>query len=205
MMDFSTFEQTKRDHAEIAQTLRALPRLAPPQDLVSRLRVTASREVKRRRIHDTWDTWVAYHRERVGVWFNNAMRPFAVPAAGGLVTTVLFVCLMAAQYPIRAVAANGPKDTPVGEYVEAEFRNMGPISLDTEEVVVDLTIDSAGRIMDCELADDGIPIQHRDVLERQVKGALLYATFEPARRFGERMSGGKIRLAFRHSYIDVQG
>jgi hypothetical protein len=203
-MDFSTYEQTKRDHAEIAQSLRALPRLAPPQDLATRLRVTASREVKRRRISDTWDSWVAYHRERCAIWFNHAMRPFAVPAMGGVVSTVLLVLIMAAQYPLP-IHAGSSKDVPVGEYVEAEFRNMGPISLDTEEVVVDLTIDSVGRVMDCEIADDGIPIQHRDALERQVQGALLYATFEPARRFGERLSGGKIRLAFRHSYIDVQG
>ena len=202
-MEFSTFEQTKRDHAEIAGALRTLPKLAPPVDLATRLRVTASREVKRRRISDTWDSWVSYHRERLGVWFDHAMRPFAVPAAGGVVSTFAFVCLLAAQYPLP-VSAYSRNDIPVGEYVEAEFRNMGPISLDTEEVVVDLTIDSVGRVLDCELADDGIPIQNRHLLERQVKGAMLYATFEPARRFGERMSGGKVRLAFRHSYIDVQ-
>lgn len=203
-MEFSTSEQTQRDHREIAAALRALPPLAPPAGLATRLRVTASREVKRRRIHDTWDTWVAYHRERLGVWFNHAMRPFAVPAAGGVTATFLFVCLMAAQYPLPAVA-NTANDIPVGEYVEAEFGNMGPISLDTEEVVVSLTIDSVGRMMHYELADGGIPIKDRQTLEKQVRGALLYATFQPARRFGQRMSGGKVRLAFRHSYIDVKG
>jgi len=204
MMDFSTFEQTKRDHAEIAGALRALPKLAPPADLATRLRITASREVKRRWIHDTWDSWVAYHRQRAAVWFDHAMKPFAVPAFGGVTTTLVFVCLMAANYPLPAVAGSA-YDIPVGEYVEAEFSNMGPISLDTEEVVVNLTIDSVGRVMDCELADGGIPIKDRPALERQVKGALLYATFQPARRFGQKLSGGKIRLAFRHSYIDVQG
>jgi hypothetical protein len=202
-MDFSTYEQTKREHAEIAGALRALPKLAPPADLTTRLRVTASRETKRRWIHDTWDTWVSYHRERLAVWFNGAMRPFAVPAFGGVSATFLFVCLMAAHYPMPAVA--DANDIPVGEYVEAEFGNMGPISLDTEEVVVDLTIDSVGRMIDCELADGGIPIKDRKTLEKQVQGALLYATFQPARRFGQRMGGGKVRLAFRHSYIDVKG
>lgn len=202
-MDNSTFEQTKRDQAEIAAAMRALPRLTPPRELTARLRVTASRESKRRRIHETWDTWVHYHRERVQVWFNNAMRPFALPAVGGVTSTLVIVALMAAQYPVP-MAARG-SDIPVGEYVEAEFLNMGPISLDTEEVVVDVTVDRAGRVLDCELADDGIPLHNREEIERSIEKALLYANFEPARRFGERVSGGKVRLAFRHGSIDVQG
>ena len=203
-MENSTYEQTKREQAEIAAAMRALPKLSPPQDLTLRLRVTASREAKRRRIHETWDTWVNYHRERSRVWFNNAMRPFALPAVGGVMSTLLMCGLMAAQYPLP-MSARQINDVPMDGYVEAEFLNMGPISLDTEEVVVGVTVDRAGRVMDCELADDGIPIQNRDQIERSVERALLYANFAPARRFGERVSGGKVRLAFRHGSIDVQG
>ena len=83
---------------------------------------------------------------------------------------------------------------------------MGPISLDTEVVVVDVTVDRTGRVLDCELAEDnGILLQNREAIERSVEKALLYANFAPARRFGERVSGGKVRLAFRHGSIDVQG
>jgi hypothetical protein len=111
---------------------------------------------------------------------------------------------MAAQYPVKVVASTVP-DPPVGEYVEAAFISLGPISLETDEAVVDVTVDQSGRFLDCEIAEEGIPIQDRRKLEKQARQALLYANFEPARRFGLPVSGGKVRLAFRHGSIDVLG
>jgi hypothetical protein len=203
-MNYLHGDEAQRDQAEIAGALRALPRLVPPKDLTTRLRVVASRESKQRRIHETWDSWVCHQRERAALWFNNVMRPFAIPAAGGVLSTMAFLMLLAAQYPMK-VSASTVADPPVGEYVEAVFIRLGPISLETQEAVVDVTVDSAGRFLDCEIADDGIPFHDRVKLEQRARQALLYADFEPARRFGVPVSGGKVRLAFRHGTIDVLG
>jgi len=201
----SGYDAARREQAEIAGALRALPRLAPPKDLTTRLRITASREAKRRRIHETWDSLWAYQRDRAAVWFNNAMRPLAIPAVGGVLSTMVVVALLATQYPLRVVAASPVADPWVGEYVEASFVSLGPISLETDEAVVDVTVDETGRFLDCEIADEGVPVQNRIKLEQQARQALLYANFEPARRFGLPVSGGKVRLAFRHGSIDVLG
>jgi hypothetical protein len=195
---------TNYEQREVATALGALPKLAPPQELAAKLRVTASRERRRRRIHATWDSLWAHYRDRAHLWFENCMRPVAVPAAGGVMSALVLFAVLVANYPMRASNSLIP-DTPVGEYQEASFLNMGPILLDTQEVVVDLVIDQQGRVVDYKIADGGIPVQNQAQLRRQIESALLYATFEPATRFGQPVGGGRVRLSFRHGYIEVRG
>lgn len=195
---------TDLEQREIAGALRGLPKLAPPQELTAKLRVTASRDRRRRRIHATWQSLLNHYQDRAHLWFENCMRPFAVPAAGGVMSALVVFAVLVANYPMRA--SNSPiPDTPVGEYQEAAFLNMGPIALDTQEVVVDLVIDQQGRVADYKIADGGIPVQNQQQLRREIENALLYATFEPAMRFGQPVGGGRVRLAFRHGYIEVRG
>lgn len=195
---------TDYEQREIASALVSMPKLTPPAELTAKLRVTASRERRRRRIHATWDSLISHYRDRAHLWFDNCMRPLAVPAAGGVMSALVMFAVLVANYPVRASNSRIP-DTPVGEYQEATFLNMGPISLDTQEVVVDLVIDQQGRVIDYQIADGGIPVQNQAQLRRQIESALLYATFEPATRFGQPVGGGRVRLAFRHGYIEVRG
>ena len=64
--------------------LQSLPRLAPPAELQTRLRVMASREAQRRRRMASLRSYFTYLGEEATLLFNNLARPYAVPCAGGL-------------------------------------------------------------------------------------------------------------------------
>jgi hypothetical protein len=174
----------------------------PPGDLSTRLRVIASRERTRRSIFATVQTTVAHYRSRAWLLFENLARPLAIPAVGGLAAALILFSVAAMNYPIPAHASS--LDVPTVLYTEASFKNMGLFPLDTEEVVIDLTIDETGRVLDYHFVDDGVPIQNDKQLKRKIDAALLFAEFVPATSFGQPIPG-KVRLSFRRGHIDVRG
>ena len=190
-----------RSLQDLLHGLRVLPPRQTPSDLSLKLRVLASRERKRRMIHSTVaDTWEHY-LDRIRFHADNLMRPIAIPAVGGLAAALVIFSMVAAHYPVQASTHN---DVPTALYTEAAFRNMGLIPIDTEEVVVELTIDDEGRVLRCDLAEGNIPVQDAKRLRDQLERALLYAQFVPATSFGQPVVG-KIRIAFRRGNIDVRG
>lgn len=189
---------------QLRDALRALPRPRTPDGLTTQLRVLASKERARRRIRNSTGERLRELASRAALVADNLMRPFAVPAMGGVAMSLVIFSLIAAYYPAPAAASSAQWDVPTMLYTEAAFKNMGPILLDTEEVVVDLTINEAGRVLTCDLADGGVPIQHAGRLKREVENALLYAEFTPATSFGQPIPG-RVRIAFRRGVIEVKG
>lgn len=190
-----------RSLQDLLHGLRALPQRQVPAALSLKLRVIASRERKRREIHSTLaDTWDHY-LDRIRLHTDNLMRPIAIPAVGGLAAALIIFSMVVAHYPVQASTLN---DVPTALYTEAEFRNMGLVPIDTEEVVVDLTIDDEGRVLKCDLAEGNIPVQDAKRLRDQLERALLYAQFVPATSFGQPVVG-KVRIAFRRGNIEVRG
>ncbi len=187
---------------EIASALHALPRRMPPSDLSTRLRVMASRERTRRSIFSSVQSVTAHYRDRAWLLFENLARPLAIPAVGGVLAAVVLFTITAMQYPVPAHAST--QDVPTVLYTEASFKNMGLFPLDTEEVVIDLTIDETGRVLDYTFVDGGVPIQNDKQLKRKIDAALLFAEFVPATSFGQPIPG-KVRLSFRRGHIDVRG
>jgi hypothetical protein len=186
----------------VVSALHVLPRRVPPSDLTTRLRVIASRERTRRGIFATMQSAAAHYRERAMLVFENLARPLAIPAVGGVAAALIILGIAAMQYPIPAHARS--YDVPTVLYTEASFKNMGLFPLDTEEVVIDLTIDESGRVLDYQFVDGGVPIQNDQQLKRQIDAALLFAEFVPATSFGQPIPG-KVRLSFRRGHIDVRG
>ena len=66
----------------IREELRALPRRQVPPELALRLRVHASQELHKPSFSERW------------VRFENALRPFLLPATGGVLTAVICFCLI---------------------------------------------------------------------------------------------------------------
>ena len=186
----------------IESALHSLPRRVPPVDLSTRLRVVASRERTRRHIFASLQTTVTHYRQRAALLFENLARPLAIPAFGGVAAALVILGIAAMQYPTPAHARS--YDVPTVLYTEASFKNMGLFPLDTEEVVIDLTIDESGRVLDYNFVDGGVPIQNNQQLKRQIDAALLFAEFVPATSFGQPIPG-KVRLSFRRDRIDVRG
>lgn len=180
----------------LSRALRSLPRRLPPPHLASSLRVIASRE-QRRRVYGRGLVFL----DRVHMFFDNLMRPLALPFAGGVFSTVvLFSMWMVPLYPLRGSNA---VDVPSTLTTEAAVKLTAPVSFDdTDNVIVDVTIDGDGRMVDYKIVSGDI--RNDQALRRSIAGVLLLTRFTPATSFGQPVEG-RLRLSLRSSHIDVKG
>ncbi len=178
----------------LGRALRRLPRRTPPPDLRSRLRVVASRE-RMRAIGQN-----IVFADRLRLFFDNLMRPLALPLAGGLFSTVLLfsMCVM----PMYSVHASSTLDVPTSLHTDAELLVTAPIAAAPGDVIVDVTIDAEGRMIDYKVVSGNV--SDNETLRRSIEGTLLLTRFVPATRFGQPVEG-RMRLSLRTSYIDVKG
>jgi len=174
--------------------MRALPRVAPPPELTVRLHVVASRERERRK-----HGWL--HRAATTAWlmFDGLMRPLAVPLAGGICSTLFLFGLLVPSFAWVPSA----EDVPIGWSTEPAVKSMYPIGFEDGEAVVDVTIDDQGRMVDFSIVH-GSGGADSASFYRSVENALLFTVFTPRTAFGQPV-GGKLRLTFRSSRVDVRG
>ena len=191
----------KREHEDefltdemLERSLRNLPRRTPPPDLRSRLRVVASRE-RMRAIGQN-----IVFADRCKLFIDNLMRPLALPLAGGLFSTVLLfsMCVM----PMYSVHASSTIDVPTGLRTDATLLVTAPIAAAPEDVILDVSIDAEGRMIDYKIVSGNVSDDY--TLRRSIEGALLLTRFVPATRFGQPVEG-RMRLSLRTSHIDVKG
>lgn len=182
--------------------LRSLPAWSPPPGLVYSLRVLASRERARRLAGDGFRGWAALAVRRLRLWADNFLRPAAVPITGGVLSAVLLFAILAPVFSRPAAA--GRNDVPIWLSSEASFLSMGPYGLvNAEEIVLDLTVDPQGRIVDYSApGGDG---WIRDVrTRRSLENALLFTQFTPGTTFGQ-PAAARVRITLRRSEIEVRG
>ena len=180
----------------LSGALRTLPRRTPPPGFTSSLRVIASREQRRR----VYGRSLAFF-DRLHLFFDNLMRPLALPLAGGVCSTVLiFSMWIVPLYPVRGSNAF---DVPSMLTTEAAVKMMAPVSFDdADDVIVDVTIDGDGRMVDYQIVAGNYP--NDQALRRSIAGVLLLTRFTPATSFGQPVEG-RLRLSLRSSHIDVKG
>ncbi|MBC7926351.1 MAG: zf-HC2 domain-containing protein [Bryobacteraceae bacterium] len=186
---------------DLRRDLRAIKPLGPSPDVRMKLRISASREAARRRsrknVADMWRTWYGDWK----LWTDNLMRPLALPTAGGFASAlVLFSAFASGLTVTTSPASRG--DIPTGLYTEASVRSYLPLGLYDGDLMVELTIDDQGRVIDYTLPTLGAATPM--ALRRNIENHLLFTQFNPATSFGQ-PTGGKVRLWFRSSRIDVKG
>ena len=181
---------------QVRVALRAMPRLRTPQKLATELQVLASRERVRQMNHSTWKSMWHEWAARVRLVVDNAMRPMALPVAGGLVSALfLFSMLVPSLQSLR-----GPlNDTPTGFYTEPSIATTSPFGV-SDEVVVELIINEEGRIVDYAVRDRQLS---REVMS-QIGNMILFTSVNPATAFGYPTSG-RLLVSFRRSHIVVRG
>jgi hypothetical protein len=156
-------------------TLKSLPRLNPPQDLQTQLRVLASRHAQRRRHFATLRGFVSFVREETLLLFNNLARPYAVPCAISTQASLEF-----------ALTLHLTGD-------DAAF----------DEIIVDVTTDEQGRVTGFTVPVNQAWAHDRALL-RNLESTLLYTKFTPATFFGQPATG-KSRITIRRNSVDVKG
>jgi hypothetical protein len=165
-----------------------------------KLRVLASQEMRRQRSRRSPKTWAAHQFDLLRLWFNNLMRPMAVPVAGGLFSAVLLFGTMAPALTFNRQTMN---DVPTVLSTEATVQTSFSFELSDEDIVVDVTIDEYGGVIDYS-----IPSGQRwfsdPILRKSVENALVCTRFAPATVFGQATTG-RTRLTFRSSRVEVKG
>jgi hypothetical protein len=193
-------DSCSRRHAALTATrgmLRHLPPKNPPSDLSLRLGEIARREsaLQRARVHGSRALQFAIDGARMR--FRNLMQPLAIPLAGGVASSLVLFAMLAPSYP--GVARASIDDVPTAFYQEPSVKSIAPFGLSNDEVIVELTLDETGQVIDYHLPDEASP-----ELRREVENTLLFARFTPALAFGQPTTG-RLRISFRRSHIDVKG
>lgn len=182
-------------HRQSRAMLRNLPAVAPPPELESRLRVMASHERERRLARLDLATRLDHLSSRLRLFFDNLMRPVALPFAGGLVSALLmFGVLMPTllfQFDFR---------NDVSFYTEPRLLDVAFGSIN--DAVVELTIDEKGQVTDYSVL--------ACTLNRQAQNNLLFdlvwnTTYSPASLLGQPISGGKVTISLQRNSIVVKG
>jgi hypothetical protein len=180
----------------LSQALRGLPARTPPPSLRTALRVIASRH-RHRILGRQGLGW----GDRARLFATNLMRPLALPFAGGVFSTVvLFSMWMIPTYPVRGTGAT---DVPTALSTEATVNQIGPIGSAGEDVIVDVTVNDQGRMVDYTIVSGHSELTDAS-LKRSIETILLFTTFTPATALGQPVSG-KMRLLLSKSHIDVKG
>jgi len=194
--------ERERSMRELRQMMRSMPVQSAPSDLSTRLYIAASREIARRRDPTSW--WER-RRERMRLWASDLMRPFALPAAGGVLSTILLFGTIG-PYLLLPGSAQSTVDVSTGLYTDPTVKATLPVGLDVDEIEVELSIDEQGRMVDYTVLDSHCRtlLSQSESLRRTLESHLLISRFTPATFFNQ-PTGGKIRLSFRTSRIDVKG
>lgn len=186
---------------QVSRALQNLPRRVPRPDLRTSLRVIASRErqrkIERQDLSARWRYW----RDRMELWRDELIRPFAVPFTGGVFSAILLFFMFVPPLVIHGVSVEG--DIPTMLTTQAGVRGIGPFSANGEDLVLDILIDDQGRMIDYRVVTGAAVLQNAET-RRRLENMLLFASFIPATQFGQPTTA-KIRLWFQSSHIDVKG
>jgi hypothetical protein len=185
----------------ITRSLGNLPSLNPPAGLRTSLRVIASRERQRRLAYRDWRSFTQYWRDRAELFFDNALRSLALPFAGGVFSTViLFSMFVVPAYPLLPAAT---ADVPTMLTTEVSVKSVADFGVGDGDVVVDVSVDPQGRMIDYAVVAGANVLANADV-RRRLENALVFSTFTPATSFGQPQPS-RVRLWFHSSRVDVKG
>jgi hypothetical protein len=183
--------------------LAKIERVAPPRDLAVQIRIRAAQAVGAL-------SFLRHARDRAVLGFDNFLRPFAVPATGGVLTAlVVFVFLV--QSILTGVPLGGvvPNDLPLNLIQPARLESLAPFpvpGLDATEghsgsglLLVEATLNAQGQVVSYQILSG----PHTTAVERQIDQMLLFSRFRPQFSFGRPTDGGHVLLSF--SEVRVRG
>jgi len=184
-----------RDLRYMETSLRHTPRLAVPESLTSRIMVSASYDRERRQgageFSSPWQRWLT----RARLSMQDMMKPLAVPAAGGLLSSILFFTMLVNTFALQMPAQD---DIPLGVFTQATADTVSPFGFTGSEMIVELSIDKDGRVVGISTHNVKLTREEMNHLGRLV----LFTKFNPATADGQPVSG---KILLNSIGINVQG
>jgi len=180
---------------------RHLPVQSVPPLLQTKLQVLASRERSRRHLRLNPAAWLHDALDRALISFDRFLRPYAVPATGGLLASCLCFSLIAHSLQLRPYLLG--EDMPIGFFSEVTIDDVSPFSFSGKDVTFEVSVDANGKVTDYS------PLQGASTTPEQMEelgGWLLYSTFSPAMRGGQPIASRRL-IAIHHIryQIDSRG
>src|SRR5450432_2945096 len=123
--------------------LRGLPMALSPKMLASRLQVLASHEIARRRGEREFSSGLRRWLTRARISMQDLMRPLALPAAGGVLSSIVFFVMLVDTFGFQQIQAN---DIPLGVYTQVSVDQLSPFGFSSHDMTVELTIDKDGHV-----------------------------------------------------------
>jgi len=181
-------------HLETIQNQRkALLRMHGPRvpaDLHARLRVLASHERERQLSRVSLSARFQYWGMRTRLLFDNLMRPFALPFAGGLLSALIIFSVLVPSLSFHHNFGDEAFFTsPDGEVVFVDTRGtlvqagkFGPrilpmyVAVPDNANAVTLTVDEMGRVREWSVM--------RGQLTPELLNVIMFSQFKPATNFG---------------------
>jgi hypothetical protein len=191
--DCSSYAQ---ELSELHSALRSLPAVAPPAKLITELQVLASRERMRQLSRGTLTALVHLWAAEMRLLFDNLMRPFAIPLAGGVLSAVFLFTMLMPTLQFPHLTRN---DVPSGLFTQSDatLDALPPFGFSEDNVVVQVTLDERGSVVDYTL-----PNNVSGKLRNDIANMILFAKFQPATEFGMPIAA-TVLVSFRR--IDVKG
>ena len=189
-----------REMSVVRGELRNLPMRLPPARLVTQLQVLASREHMRRISRGTLRAMVHFWAAELRFFFDNLMRPFALPFAGGLLSALFLFTMLAPGLPARRHISNDVLLSGIFGQSQAAFEALPPWGLGEDDVVVLVTVDRDGSVMDYST----IPSNINTNMRNDIANMILFTKFQPATEFGMPVAS-QLLVSFRRDRINVKG
>lgn len=187
------------DVSSLRTGFRNLPVQPVPPIVQTKLQITASRERSRQLLRLDPGAWMRDKLASAMMRFDNFLRPYAVPATGGLLASCLCFSLIAHTLQLRpSMMENLDNDMPIGLFTEMTIDDVSPFSFSKKDITVQVTVDAEGHVTDYALPQGANPTPEE---LKEIGGLVLYSTFTPATRFGQRVSSKRL---FAISHLDVQ-
>lgn len=184
-----------RDLRYVQTSLSRSPRLAVPQSLTSKLMVSASYDRERRQgageFSSPWQRWLT----RARLMTQDLMKPLAVPAAGGLLSSILFFTMLVNTFAVEMPAQD---DIPLGVFTQATVDTVSPFGFTGSEMTVELSIDKSGKVVGISTHNVVLTKEEMNHLGRLV----LFTKFNPATADGQPVSG---KILLKSFGINVRG
>lgn len=189
-------------YRRLARVLAEVVPMAPPADLATRIRVEASRaQVYQRAVHPIF--------LRARMFFENILRPLAVPATGGLLTAAFVFAFLVQSLIVGMPMGNIPNDLPTDLVQPARLESLAPFPLpglvstsnysNAGVLMVEATVNADGQVGEYKILSgpDDAAIRH------QIDQVLIFSRFQPELNFGRPTAGGRVVVSF--SEIRVRG
>ncbi len=187
--------EARQARTQLLASMRAMPVKQAPWELTSRLRVTASHELARVRGCGDFSSASRRWWMRARISMRDLMRPLALPAAGGLLSSIACFSMLASSLTFPQQFAGN--DIPLGFTTQVQVDQLSPFGYTGHDVVIELTIDKNGQVADYS-AHGSVT---RDDM-RQLGNLILFTSFAPATAFGQPTSG---KILLRSHRINVRG